>query len=106
MNNTNNVSIPYLEMGGGFLLGMSVGYALKKSFKALLLLFGLGFIFMILLESQGAISIDQMPLQDVINLGADKFKSAFELLQQRFEKYQVAGGMSALAGFMVGIKIA
>lgn len=106
MNNTQNIEIPYLEMGGGFLLGLSVGYALKKSFKALLLVFGLGFIFMILLENQGAISIDQVPLQDAINLGVEKFKSIFELLKHRFENYHAVGGMSALAGFIVGIKTA
>ena len=105
MSSTKSIEIPYLEIGGGFLLGLSIGFALKKSFRALLLVVGLGFIFMIVLENQGSVSIDQIPLQEVIDIGAQKAKSVFELLQSRFEKYHIAGGVSALAGFIVGLKI-
>jgi len=104
-SSTKSIEIPFLEMGGGFLLGLSVGFALKKSFRALLLIVGLGFVFMILLEHQGSVSIDQVPLQEVMDIGGEKVKSVFELLQLKFEKYHIEGGVSALAGFIVGLKI-
>lgn len=105
-NSVDKIEIPYLEMGVGFLFGLSVGYALKKVFKTVLLVSGLGFMFMILLNSQGAISIGDMQLHDFIENGMEQFKSIFELLKNKLEKYHVAGGVSALAGFAIGIKIA
>ena len=105
MNEKNEIPFPLLEMGTGFVLGLSVGYALKKSFKILLLLVGVGFIFMILLENQGAVSVSNVQLQSAIDLGIENFKSIFEILKVKLEQYQVAGEMSAVAGFLVGIKI-
>jgi len=104
MNDITKVPIPYLEMGGGFLLGLATGYALKKSFKGLLFIGGFGFIFMLFLESQGAVSIDQIPLQETIDEGASKLQSLFEMVQSKFAHYPALGSASALAGLVVGLK--
>jgi len=35
MNEKNEAVIPFLEMGGAFLLGFAVGMALKKNFQSI-----------------------------------------------------------------------
>lgn len=105
MNNTKDISFLFYEMGVGFAFGYVVGYALKKSFKVLAFAFGMGFIFMILLENKGAISVSNIQLQSVIDIGIENFKSIFEILKTKIGEYQLAGELSAGAGFLVGIKV-
>ena len=96
---------PYLEMGGAFVIGLSIGFVLKKSFKLLLLFLGLGLIFVFLLERQGAVNVNEENLQNIVSMGMDSFKSMAAFLQNRLEHYHSLGAMSAIAGFFVGIKI-
>ncbi len=97
--------IPYLEMGGAFVLGLSIGYAIKKSFKVLLLVLGLGLIFVFLLENQGAITINEAMLQSKIELGMDSFQAMLVYFKERLGEYTAMGSMSAVAGFLVGLKL-
>lgn len=105
MDQIQTLNIPYSEIGYGFLLGLSMGYAIKKSFRGLLLLIGFGFVFMILLESQGTISIDQAPLREVIDLGIEKLQHIWELLQKKFIIEHKIAGISLLTGFAAGSTI-
>ena len=94
-------AFPYLEMGGSFVLGLAMGYALKKSFKVLLLLLGLGLIFVFILENQGAVSINEENLQTMIGAGMHNFKAFALFLQHRLEAYGSVGTLSAIIiGFM------
>ena len=55
-----SLDLPYLEMGSGFMMGLSVGYFLKKSFKFTLLLCGLILVVLFILENKGIVAIDQV----------------------------------------------
>lgn len=98
-------TIPYLEIGAGFLIGLSIGYVLKKSFKALLFLLGLGLIFLFVLEGQGVITLNENNLQQSIDTGANLFVNFIEFLKVRLERFKISGGVSAIVGFYIGMKL-
>ena len=110
MNPTEHVAtqetstIPYLEMGTGFLIGLSIGYVVKKSFKILLFLLGIGLITVFVLESKGVITLNEDYLQNTVAQGADGFKYFVGFLKDRLENFQVSSGLSAVAGFFAGLK--
>ncbi len=105
-NNTTALEgLPYLEMGGGFLIGLSIGYVLKKSFKILLILLGISLITIFVLESQGVISLNEASLQESVSSGMEVFKHFALFLKARLEQFQVSSGLSAVAGFVVGLKM-
>jgi len=97
--------LPYLEMGSGFLIGLSIGYVLKKSFKLMLFLMGIGLIAVFVLESQGVIQLDETHLQESVSHGVTTFKHFALFLKERLEHFHVSSGLSAIAGFFVGLKI-
>ncbi len=97
--------LPYLEMGTGFLIGLSIGYVLKKSFKILLFLTGIALIAVFVLESQGVIELNEAHLQESVSHGVDTFKQFALFLQERLERFKVSSGLSAVAGFFLGLKI-
>jgi len=97
--------LPYLEMGTGFLIGLSIGYVLKKSFKALLFLMGIALIAIFVLESQGVIRLNEAHLQESVSHGVDAFKQFALFLKERLTRFHVGSGLSAVAGFFIGLKI-
>ncbi len=97
--------LPYLEMGTGFLIGLSIGYVLKKSFKILLFLTGIALIAVFVLESQGVIELNEAHLQESVSHGVDTFKQFALFLQERLERFKVSSGLSAVAGFFLGLKM-
>ncbi len=96
--------IPYLQMGSNFLIGLSVGYFIKKSFKLVLILTGLTIVVMFVLESKGIISINESSLDQTVSLGAHGFSTFISFLRERLSKLTIAGGGSAIAGFVLGLK--
>ncbi len=108
MNETlteNGLSLPYLEMGSGFMMGMSVGYVLKKSFKLLLFLTGLAVITVFVLEQKGVIVLNETALDQNVSLGWEMFKTFGLWLKERLASLKITGGASAVAGFFVGLKM-
>ena len=103
--NDKEMIIPYLNMGGSFLLGLSIGFALKKSLKVLIFVFGLGAVFIFFLEHQGVVTINEDILNSQIGYFAEQFKMMIAFLKARLGEYKTAGTMSAVAGFVVGLKI-
>jgi uncharacterized membrane protein (Fun14 family) len=99
-----NLELPYLEMGSGFLIGLSVGYFLKKSFKLILLLMGLVVVAMFVLESKGVITINESSLDQTVSAGANTFKVIANFLKESLGALTFAGGGSAIAGFLTGLK--
>ena len=104
MNQNNEMIFPYLEMSSGFLLGMAVGYALKKSFKLLLLIFGLGLIFLFMLESQNIVSTNDQNLHTAIGTMSDNLQSILSYLKDRIKQSSPTSSGSTLVGFLAGIK--
>ena len=101
----DKLNLPYLEMGSGFMMGMSVGYVLKKSFKLLLFLTGLAVIAVFVLEQKGIIVLNEQALDQNVSMGMEVFKTFGLWLKERLASLKVAGGASAVAGFLVGLKM-
>ena len=97
--------LPYLEMGSGFMMGLSVGYVAKKSFKLMLFLMGLTIIGMFVLESQGIITFNEASLDQDVSFSIEAFKQFALFLEERLAALKIAGGASAVAGFVVGLKM-
>jgi len=99
-----DAKIPYLEMGWSFVLGLSVGYALKKSFKIMLLIFGLGFIFVFVLENSEVVKIQDIQLQEIVESFIKSIQSWITMLYEKLDKYE-NGKVGALVGFVFGLKL-
>ena len=97
--------LPWLEMGTGFLIGLAVGYFLKKSFKILLALLGVGIILIFVLESQHVVTINEDGLAQTVSAGSEQFKHFAGFLKDRLARLQFAGSASAVAGFLAGLKM-
>ena len=99
------VQLPWLEMGSGFLIGMAVGYFLKKSFKILLVLLGVAIAIIFVLESQKVVTINEEGLVQTVSAGSEQFKHFALFLKERLSRLNFAGSASALGGFVVGLKM-
>ncbi len=97
--------LPYLEMGGGFLMGLGVGYFLKKSFKIALFAVGIVVALLFGLEQLHVVQIDANHLEETVQQGAGWFKEAALYLKERLAEFGAAGSGSAVAGFLVGLKM-
>jgi len=95
--------IPYLELGSSFTIGLAVGFFIKKSFKALLLILGFALVIMFFMESQGIFTINDKVLQESIAHGSDYFQFLVASVKERITSFQT--GVGALAGFVVGLKL-
>lgn len=107
-----NTSVPstdpllsYMDMGTGFLIGLAIGYTIKKSFKLMLLLIGVGMIGIFVLESNGYMTVNEADVTHTIAYVSTTFQNFVLFLKHRLELFQVSKGLSAIAGFIVGIKI-
>ena len=97
--------LPYIEMGSVFLIGLAVGYFLKKSFKVLLMVVGMGLVLIFALEHQKVVTINEDALNHIMTAGSEQFQLFAAFLKERLEKLEIKGGISAVAGFFVGLKM-
>jgi len=95
--------IPYLEMGTGFIIGLAVGFFIKKSFKAVLFILGFALVITFYMESQGIFSINEQILEQQIAQGAEYFDYLVAALKERVTSLE--SGVGAGAGFLVGLKL-
>jgi len=95
--------LPYLEMGSSFLIGLAVGFFIKKSFKAVLFILGFSLIMMFFMESQGVFTINNDVLEQSISHGAEYFDYLVSAVKERITSFQ--SGVGALAGFVIGLKL-
>lgn len=100
---TMDSPIPYLEMGTGFIIGLAVGFFIKKSFKIVLFILGFALVVTFYMESQGIFTINEEVLEQQIASGAAYFDYLVAALKERITSLQ--SGISAGAGFLVGLKI-
>ncbi len=97
--------LPYLNMGSGFLIGMAVGYFLKKSFKILLFFLGAAIAFTFALSQMHVVELHPDQLEHTVSTGSDYFKHFALFLKDRLSAFGAAGSGSAIAGFLVGLKM-
>ena len=101
---TTQEGIPFLQMGTSFIIGLAVGYFLKKSFKFLLLILGLGLVVLFVLESQGMFTVNDGMIENGVSSGVDSFNSVFDMLKNRLASMELSSGVGAVAGFFAGLK--
>jgi len=104
--NEKEILAKSMEMGGAFILGLSIGMAVKKSIKLLLVVFGVGMLFVFFLESKGAVSINESNLNNVIMVIKESTSSSISFIETRLDNYSSSTILSAISGFFTGIKIA
>jgi len=100
----NSSAFPFLEMGTSFVIGLAIGYFLKKSFKFLLLILGLGLVVLFVLESQGYFHVNDGMIESGVSTGIDSFQGLVAMLKDRLSNMKISSGASAVAGFFAGIK--
>ena len=103
--NTQAPLLPYLDMGTGFLIGLALGYVLKKSFKLMLVFVGLGIISLFLLESNGFMTINEAQVTQSVAKLSSSFQEFMLFIKNRLELFQFSKGVSAIAGFLLGLKM-
>jgi len=102
---SSDTMFPYMELGSSFMIGLAVGYFLKKSFKLLLLLLGFALVITFVLESQGIVSLNEANLESSVSSGMDMFKNFAMFLKDRLGESTFTKGLGAVAGFFVGLKM-
>ena len=100
----DQVAFPFLEMGESFVIGLAIGYFLKKSFKLLLLILGLGLVVLFVLESQGYFQVNDEMIQNGVSSGVDTFQNLVGMLKERLSNMELTTGAGAVAGFFAGLK--
>ncbi len=104
LSNVGDTSFPFLEMGTSFVIGLAIGYFLKKSFKFLLLILGLGLVLLFVLESRGMFHVDDQAIQNGVSSGVDSFQGVVGMLKERLSHMELTTGAGAIAGFFAGLK--
>ena len=95
--------LPYMEMGSSFIIGLAVGFFIKKSFKMVLFILGFALIITFYMESQGIFTINDQVLEESIANGSKYFDFLVASVKERITSFQ--SGVGALAGFVVGLKL-
>jgi|AAUQ01.1.fsa_nt_gi uncharacterized membrane protein (Fun14 family) len=98
-------SLPIFEVSSGFFIGMAVGYFFKKSFKIVLLLFGLIMVAVFFLEAKDIVHVNTDALLSVTDKLVIAIKNVAGFLKERLAFLQISGGVGAVAGFVVGLKM-
>lgn len=101
---TSSSGFPFLEMGTSFVIGLAIGYFMKKFFKILLLILGLGLVILFVMESQGISTVDEQALENGVSTGIDSFKGLVAMLKERLSNMTISTGAGAVAGFFAGLK--
>ena len=96
--------LPFAQMGTSFVIGLALGYFLKKSFKILLLLLGLGLVVLFIGDTQGWIQLDGKMLENGVSEGVNAFQSFGGKLQVWLSELDLSNKASAIAGFAAGLK--
>jgi len=102
---SSSSGFPFLDMGTSFIIGLAVGYFLKKFFKIMILILGLGLVVIFVLESKGTIHVDDQAISNGVSGGVSWFQDLIAMLKNRLSTMQLTTGAGAIAGFAAGIKL-
>jgi len=100
---SSDTPLPYLEMGSSFVIGLAIGFFIKKSFKMVLFILGFALIASFYMESQGIFTINDKVLEESISNGMQYFDYLVAAVKERITSFQ--SGVGAVAGFVVGLKL-
>ncbi|MBV5316588.1 MAG: hypothetical protein JZU50_02155 [Desulfobulbaceae bacterium] len=92
------------NIGAPFLVGLAVGYFAKKVLKVALFLGGAAVILLFVGEYYGVTQVNDQALQQTAQTAADLANQSGSFLYDRLSRLTWKGG-SAVAGFLVGLKL-
>ncbi len=102
-NMLDNLNIS--ELSSTFLLGLSVGYFIKKGFKITLFIFGLLTIILFWIKSQQIIEINNSTILNIFDIISEVLKSSYNFVYTHIKSLEPLGGASVIVGFLTGLKI-
>lgn len=91
------------QLGVGGIIGLCIGYALKKMAKIVAAIIGLFALGLIFLETQGLISVDWLGVEAWGNTALSSLGQFEGLLGSLLANLPFAGG--AIVGFGIGVKM-
>lgn len=105
LENLDFLSAPFLlgNVGAPFVIGLAVGYFAKKMLKIALFLAGGAIVLLFVTEYYGVTTLSDQGLQNAANVATDMAKESGGFLIERLSRIS-AKGVSAAAGFFVGLK--
>ncbi len=105
LENIDFFSAPFLlgNVGAPFVIGLAVGYFAKKMLKIALFLAGGAIVLLLVTEYYGVTTLSDQGLQQVANTATRMAQESGGFLVERLSRIS-ARGVSATAGFFVGLK--
>ena len=97
---TGDSPFSFLDMGTSFVIGLAIGYFLKKSFKIFLLILGLGLVLVFV----SGIDISGQMIEDKASDAINMFQSFAGKLKTWLENLELSHKAGAIAGFIAGLK--
>jgi len=91
------------NVGAPFVIGLAVGYFAKKVLKVALFLAGGAIVLLFVTEYYGMTTLSDNGLQSAANAATDMARESGGFLMDRLSRIS-AKGVSAVAGFLVGLK--
>lgn len=92
------------NVGAPFLVGLAVGFFAKKILKLALFLGGAAVVLLFVGEYYGVTQVNDQALQQTAQTAADLANQSGSFLYDRLSRLTWKGG-SAVAGFLVGLKL-
>ena len=91
------------NVGAPFVIGLAVGYFAKKVLKVALFLAGGAIVFLFVSEYYGMTTLSDSGLQNAADAATNMARQSGGFLMDRLSRIS-AKGVSAVAGFLVGLK--
>ncbi|MCX7073274.1 MAG: FUN14 domain-containing protein [Methylococcales bacterium] len=106
MGNQDIFSTPSLidNVGAPFILGLTVGYFVKKMLRIALFLSGGIVVILFIAEYYGVVNITDTQLLHATDIAASAAKDSSDFLLDRLSRFTVKG-VSATGGFVIGFKM-
>jgi len=92
------------DVGAPFVLGLAVGYFAKKTIKIALFLGGMAVVLLFVTEYYGMTDVSDEGLKHVTDVATGAVKQSGSFLVDRLS-HITGKGLSAVAGFFVGLKV-
>lgn len=92
------------NIGAPFLVGLAVGYFAKKILKVALFIGGAAVVLLFVGEYYGVTQVNDQALHQTAQTAADLANQSGSFLYNRLSQLTWKGG-SAIAGFLVGLKL-
>tara|TARA_B110000305_G_C19376330_1_gene607197 strand:+ start:1172 stop:1474 length:303 start_codon:yes stop_codon:yes gene_type:complete len=98
------MNFPIKEISTGLILGFCIGFALKKSIKILVFVFGAILILLFMLEFLGVSAINNDELLSSFQSSRNFFEYSFVVIKERIKQLETTGAIGAVAGGIAGFK--